>query len=109
MGSKSSKSNRQELPSISEPKQQARKISDKISDKNSRMTISVPRAQHRIAELDRIRMDVRPLSSLQRKGLVELTSALIENEFVLENGTVITRQCHAIKWILERFGQFAEK
>ena len=101
MGSKAKQTNKTELPSVDSR-------TAKQTEKASRMTISVPKPRHRIAELDRVRMDVRPLSRLQRKGLVEITSALIEGEFELENGTKITRQCHAIKWLLERFGQFAE-
>jgi len=100
MGSKTRRTQKQELPSVDTPPPMA---------KVGRMTVSIPKPKHRIAELDRVRMDVRPLSRLQRKGLVEITSALIEGEFELENGTKVTRQCHAIKWILERFGQFAEK
>jgi len=100
MGSKTRRTQKQELPSVDTPTPTA---------KVGRMTVSIAKPKHRIAELDRVRMDVRPLSRLQRKGLVEITSALIEGEFELENGTKVTRQCHAIKWILERFGQFAEK
>ena len=100
MGSKIKSTNKGQLPSVDKPTPTA---------KVGRMTISVPMPKHRIAELDRVRMDVRPLSRLQRKGLVEVTSALIEGDFELENGTKVTRQCHAIKWLLERFGQFAEK
>jgi len=102
MGSKIKSTNKGQLPSVDKPTPTA-------TAKVGRMTISVPMPKHRIAELDRVRMDVRPLSRLQRKGLVEVTSALIEGDFELENGTKVTRQCHAIKWILERFGQFAEK
>ena len=102
MGSKIKPSKKQELPSVDKP-------TPMPMAKAGRMTISVPAPKHRIAELDRVRMDVRPLSRLQRKGLVEVTSALIEGDFQLENGTKVTRQCHAIKWLLERFGQFAEK
>ncbi len=102
MGSKIKSTNKPQLPSVDTP-------AAKPTAKRDRMTISIPKPKHRIAELDRVRMDVRPLTRLQRKGLVEITSALIEGEFELENGTKVTRQCHAIKWILERFGQFAEK
>lgn len=107
MGTKVNANKNHELPSVDAP--ESSKPSAKKVQQAERMTISVPRPNHRIAELDRVRMDVRPLSKLQRKGLVEVTSALIEGNFVLENGTKVTRQCHAIKWLLERFGQFAEK
>lgn len=102
MGSKIQKTRKIELPSVDKP-------TVKPILKNEMMTISVAKPTHRIAELDRVRMDVRPLSRLQRKGLVEITSALIEGDVTLENGTPVKRQCHAIKWILERFGEFAEK
>ena len=113
MGSKIKTTNRQieaALPSISsKPKPTAAASETTERKKVGRMTISVPVPRHRIAELDRVRMDVRPLSRLQRKGLVELTSALIESDFCLQDQTKVTRQCHAIKWVLERFGEFAEK
>lgn len=81
----------------------------KVSCKQDKMKLAIPMPVKLVAELDRVRMDVRPLSLMQRKGLVMLTSALIENEFFLENGTKVSRQSHAIKWILEQFGSYAEK
>jgi hypothetical protein len=102
MGSKIKASKKLELPSVDKP-------ATTPKAKTGQMTISVAKPTHRIAELDRVRMDVRPLSRLQRKGLVEVTSALIESDVRLENGTPVKRQCHAIKWVLERFGEFAEK
>ena len=101
MGSKIRKENKPALPSVDKP-------TTKPTPKVGQMTITVAKPTHRIAELDRVRMDVRPLSRLQRKGLVEITSALIERDETLENGTPVKRQCHAIKWLLERFGEFAE-
>lgn len=81
----------------------------KASCKQDEMKVAIPKPSSLVAQLDRVRMDVRPLSLLQRKGLVMLTSSLIEGEFFLENGTKVARQSHAIKWVLEQFGSYAEK
>ncbi len=92
-----------ELPSVDRNKTKQPKASKRVP-----MVVEVLQPTKRIQELDRVRMDVRPLSKLQRVGLVELTSGLIEQKATLENGTEVKRQSHAIKWILEQFGVFAE-
>lgn len=92
-----------ELPSVDSNQNKKPKAANRIP-----MVVEVLQPTHRIQELDRVRMDVRPLSKLQRVGLVELTSGLIEQKATLENGTEVKRQSHAIKWVLEQFGVFAE-
>jgi hypothetical protein len=127
MGSKVPQRKGGELPSVSVPahwaitdgmpptgltrkkKKEAKHDSGRPNRKPGLMEIAIPEPVHRVAELDRVRMDVRPLSRLQRQGLVMLTSSLMEGEFFLGNGTKVSRQSHAIKWLLERFGEYAEK
>tara|TARA_R100000951_G_scaffold115098_2_gene122076 strand:+ start:56 stop:367 length:312 start_codon:yes stop_codon:yes gene_type:complete len=92
------------LPSVTK-----KAVEQKKNCKQDAMNIEVPVPVSLVAELDRVRMDVRPLSKLQRSGLVMLASALIEGEFFLENGAKVSRQSHAIKWVLEQFGKYAEK
>jgi len=95
-----------EAPAPTPPKPKPKPV-EKLS-----VAIKFRKATKMVPELDRVRMDVRPLTKLQRLGLVELTSALIEHGYTLEDGKKVQRQCHAIKWMLEACASavpFAEK
>ena len=107
MGSRITNRKVESLPSVSKTPEAREKAKPKA--KESIMRVEIPKPKGLITEQDRIRMDVRPLTKLQRQGLVQATSSLRESGACLQNGAKVTRQSHAIKWILERFGEFAEK
>lgn len=48
------------------------------------------------------RVDLRHLTRKQRAGLNRLLYSCIEADKELENGTVVTRPIHAIKYVLEQ-------
>lgn len=74
------------------------------------MELTLPMPDRLIPTVSRTRTDARFDSQKQQRGGAIITSTLIESGATLENGTPVTRQMHAVKWLFEHFANaFAEK